>query len=143
MRENDIEIRFATNEEGHIVRDLLMQDDYDDIEDLNWNNIYPYWLIAVYQDKIIGCIELLIGYPVGIMEFMAIDKTISQMQRALVSKRLVKNGFAAHSKAGVSATMACVPFHLKGWKKILKRKWNAVVISSGNIILKKLVSTNG
>lgn len=134
-----INIRLARNDEGETIRGLVTRDIDDDFKDFNWTNIEPYWMVAVQGDEIIACLQILVGYPIGIMEFLCFKEGLTQMQKARITKLLITSGFAGLLTSGVSAVVSSVPFNLKSYKKILKKKWGCEVYSSGNLLIKRLV----
>jgi ribosomal protein S18 acetylase RimI-like enzyme len=40
---------------------------------LNFSRVYPSWLVAEYKGEIVGCCQVLIGFPLGHIGFWAID----------------------------------------------------------------------
>ena len=62
MRPN-INIRFANNNEGNTIRDLVVAGS-DNWKELNWDVVNPWWLVAeTERDGICACVQLLVGFP--------------------------------------------------------------------------------
>jgi GNAT superfamily N-acetyltransferase len=42
------------------------------VNGLDWSKIYPSWLVAEYKGEIVGTIQVLLGYPLGHMDILAV-----------------------------------------------------------------------
>ena len=68
---------------------------------------------------------------------LSVDPELSHIQRAKTTKLLVESGLLSLKRFGAQVAMWSVPFELKSYKKILKKR-GAVVTSSGNQMAKVL-----
>jgi len=132
-------VRIVKNSEANELRELLCIDMEDDFKDLDWTNIEPYWLGAFQDGEMLACCQVLVGMPIGVIEFLCFQEGLNDMRKARIIKMLAKSSIAGLVGAGVSAVASSVPFHKKSFKNILKKKWGSVVYSSGNLLMKKLV----
>ena len=134
-----IRVRTVKNSEGELLRQIVSLDMGADLKEMDWNNIEPYWICAVQDDEIIAVCMVIVGYPIGIIEFLCFKKDYSDMKRARVIKLMAKFSVAGLVAAGCSAMVSSVPFSKKDWKNVLKRKWGCYVYSTGNLLMKRLV----
>ena len=64
-------IRLARDSEGEDIRHIL--DEVGQIpEGLDWSRVYPYWLVAEHDGIIVGCAQVLPGFPLGHFGFWGI-----------------------------------------------------------------------
>ena len=133
-----ITVRPVRNHEGDLLRQIVTREMTADWKELDWTNIEPYWLAAVQDGKILAVIQVIVGYPMGIIEFLCFAEDYSDMQRARICKILSKSAIAGLVSAGVTAVSSSVPFHNKSWKNVLKRKWGCRVYASGNLLMKRI-----
>ena len=129
-------VRVSTDEDGPYIHELLKGMGFT-IEGLDWSSVGSYWLVAEIDGKVVGCIQIIGGKPVGWLHLLSYDQSLSQQAAARTIKALVESGNGGLAMLGASAVMAVVPFELKSWKSVIKHRGGAVV-SSGNIIAKRL-----
>ena len=134
-----ITIRTIKNSEGELLRQIVSRDMGADLKEMDWAHIEPYWIGAVQNDEIIAVCMVVVGYPIGVIEFLCFKEDYSDTQRARVIKLLAKFSVAGLVNAGCSAMASSVPFSKKSWKNVLKRKWGCYVYSTGNLLMKRLV----
>ena len=64
-------IRLATDDEGEDIRHILSECGQIP-EGLDWSRVHPCWLVAEYKGIIVGCVQTIIGYPLGHFGFWAV-----------------------------------------------------------------------
>ena len=126
-------IRLARNEDGPRISDLVFVP-----IDLDWSDIYPYWLVAEKDGKVVGCLNVAASKPIGMLDFLGLDESLSSHARGKVVRELVFQGIATLKAGGSQACLSVVPFELKSYKRVLKKHFNAVVAGQGNMIMKRL-----
>jgi len=94
-------------------------------------------LIAKVDDKAIGCVQIAISKPVGRVEMLGIRSDITNTTRAKVVKMLLLVARQTLLKAGVLYASAMIPFELKSYKKLLKRRGGRN-FGAGNIFIWEL-----
>lgn len=130
-------IRLATNEDGKRIKELIATTQAD-IEGLDWSDIYPYWLVAEKDRKIVGCINVAVSRPIGRLDFLAIDPRLRPHAKGRTVRALILQGLATLKQAGCSALISQIPFELRDYKRLLKRHFGAVVIGQGNMVMRTL-----
>ena len=133
----NIEVRLATNEEGNDVHGLVYSSGVR-IEGLDWSDIYPHWLAAEIEGKIVGCIQVCLGKPIGMIEYLATDEALSHKDRARVVLALFDQALGSLKTYGAQMASGSIPFELKAYKRVVKRR-GGVVLYSGNVFVKRLV----
>ena len=127
-------IRLAQNSDGERVGELVSPQ----IGGFDWSDIYPYWLVYEKEGKVIGCLNVAPSKPVGILDFLALDPSLTSHTRSKVVRGLILQGIATLKAGGSEASLSVVPFELKSYKKILKKHFDAVVAGQGNMIMRRL-----
>ena len=131
-----MKIRIATNEDGPRIGELAAFSGFA-IEGIDWSRVHPFWLAAERDKIIIGALQIILSCPIGWLEMLSVDPELSHIQRAKTTKALVNAGLLSLKRFGAQVAMWSVPFELKSYKKILKKR-GAVVTSSGNVMAKLL-----
>lgn len=130
-------IRLATNEDGPRIRELQVASGQA-WEGLDWSDIYPYWLVAEKGGNIVGCLNVAMSKPIGRLDLLAIDESLSPHAGGKAVRGLIMQGIATLKAGGVGASLSVVPFELKSYKRILKKHFNAIVAGQGNMIIARL-----
>lgn len=132
-----VSVRLARNDEGNEVSDLVNKSGFK-IDGLDWSNIHPFWLVATdSEDKIVGCVQVCISRPIGMVELLSIDLDVTPIERAVIVKSLLIAATLTLKKGGAQLASGMVPFEMKAYKKILKKR-GCVTIASGNLMVKRL-----
>jgi len=130
-----VEVRMATDDEGTIIRDLTAQ---EQMRQLDWSRVNPYWLVAIIKDQIVGAIHFALGLPIGRLEMLVYNEGLDTHDRSTVIRALILHGIKSHYKMGASGIMIAVPFGEKKIKKILRDRLGGEIIDSANIVFKGL-----
>lgn len=131
-----IAVRVATNEQSPAIVELVTKAGFA-IEGIDWSDIEPYWLLAELKDEPVGCIQVLPGKPIGHLEMLAVKESLSHIERAQTVWRLLYAGANTLKRTGASMACGTIPFKLKAYKKLLKKR-GCEVITSGNLLGVKL-----
>ena len=148
---NRISIRLATNADGPEIGNLVWRGGFR-VDGIDWSEVEPYWLVAEVSRqpsavsrqeikngaKIVGCLQVLPGKPIGRLEFLVVDEALGHRERATIARDLGIQGYATLKLAGAQAASNLVDFKNKSLKRILKKR-GARVMGSGNMFLKRLV----
>lgn len=128
-------INFATNEEGPLIGELLKSNGFT-IE-MDWSDISPSWLVAKEGEKIIGCVQVLPGKPIGRAEMLAVIPDLSSAKRANIAWRLIVATNAVFKLGGSQYATMMVLFENKQFKRLLKKR-GAWTIGQGNIMIARI-----
>ena len=133
-----IEIRLAQNTDGESMGALAERCGFAFGDwDIDWSDIYPYWILAEVDGEIIGMLNVCPGKPFGRLEMMCVEPTIGQAERRQTIVDLDQQGRAVLVQYGCQGSMCNISFGDKGFKRFAK-KHGYRVISSGNLLLKRL-----
>lgn len=128
-----MKIRLAVNNDAQRIKELA-----DKGADLDWSDIYPYWLVAEKDGVVVGCLNVALSKPIGILDQLAIDESLNPHARARAVKALIEQGRATLRAAGASASISLIPFELRSYKRALKKHFGAEVVNQGNVIMARL-----
>lgn len=135
---NKVLIHIATNKNGSEIGALVASNGFQiNGMEIDWSNIYPYWLGAWKDDELIGALQVLPGLPAGSLEFLSIKKTVSHQVRAIAVRNLLLTGTMTLRHHGAQVAMGTVPFDLKSYRKVLE-KHGCRIAGNGNIMVKRL-----
>ena len=130
MKYDSIKVEIARD--GSVIKELVHGDDA-----LDWSAVYPYWLLASFDDRPVGCVQVCPSSPVGRMENLATEDDIDPRLRAMVVKKLMEAGYQTLREMGAQMAMATISFDKRSFKKLLKRR-GCVVVDNGNVLAKRL-----
>lgn len=127
-------VRLASNEDGARIKELFS----GNFDGLDWSDIYPHWIVAEKSGRIVGCINVAVSKPIGRLEFLGTDSTLSPHARGRIVRALIVQGLATLMRAGCSASVSQIPFELRTYKRLLKKHFGAVVVGQGNMVMRTL-----
>jgi len=137
IRTNEIvRIRVAKNSDGNAIYQLVTDNGFS-VDGLDWNDIEPYWLVCEHEGDIVGTIQVAPSKPIGRLEMLSVDKTLSHTLRAIVVVQLLIYGSSTLKAGGSQMASGLIPFEEKSYKKILK-KHGCVSLGIGNLMAKRL-----
>lgn len=130
-------IRIAHASDGPAIGRLITDAGWS-IDGLDWSNVAPFWLVASDAGKIVGCIQVALSRPIGYLEMLAVDTGITDgFKRQALVQDLLTQGLAVHHRNGCQMVAGVVPFAMKGFKKVLKKR-GCRVVAYGNVMVKRL-----
>jgi hypothetical protein len=133
-----VKIRVAQNNQGMAVRELLIQNNIlEGMADARWDAIFPYWLLAVNEDEIIGCIQIVAAKPYGFLEFLCVKPGVTNQVRAVTVKKLLLVGCQQLRAMGSDYAVGTVPTTLKSYKNVLRNN-GCMIGFQCNIVYKSL-----
>lgn len=118
-----IRVALAAPSDYDDVVGLLRASGHHDIaQALDPVRLYPFWVVATVDKTVAACFHLSPGNPMIFVEFMCIDSDLAPRERARLIKRL--EGQATATAVTMGASMVClfIPFEMKQWKKIVKKR---------------------
>ena len=133
-----VSIRVAENEHGIAIRDLLIANGLmDAMTQTRWDDIFPFWLLAMVGDEVVGCIQMVAAKPYGFLEFMAIKPGVSNGVKAVTVKKLLHAGCHQLRAMGSDYAVGTVPTTLKSYKNVLRRN-GCLIGQQCNLTYKRL-----
>ena len=136
MTKPNVTVTLASNGDAEDVQRLVLAAGFD-VPEIGWGNIYPHWLVAEIGGEIVGCMEVLLGRPVGRLEYLTLDEGLKNRARVLVLRSLIIQGMVTLREYGAQLVSSMVPFEHKDWKKALKKR-GGWVMTSGNLMIARL-----
>jgi hypothetical protein len=133
MRTRAITIRLAQNDESDVVRRLAEKAGFAN-DWLDWSAIYPHWLVAELDGRVLGAIQFCPGRPVARLEILSLEPTLSHYAKGQVVRRLLLAGMTSAREYGAQAVSGLVPYEMTSYRKIIERRGGAVA-DSGNLML--------
>lgn len=128
----------ATRGQGYEIARLIKADQVPGLEALDWTDLGGQWLVAAYDGRLVGCLQLLAGKPFGRAEHLGLDESLGPAARARVVSMLLRKAFMLLRQAGCGAIIALVPDEFEGYQRALSRR-GAVAVSQGTMLIKRLV----
>lgn len=96
-----IEIRFAHDSDGPRVAEIaealgLVFEDFT----IDWSRLEPNWIVAEGDDRVVAAMQVLVGTPIGRMDYLLLDPDLSKRERAVVTKRITDRALSLLKMAG-------------------------------------------
>lgn len=131
---NAVNIRAANPADAAAVKTLLAAGGMD--LPVAFDDIEGYWLVAERSGRVIGCLQICYGRPIGCLEMLAIDDKAGQA-RGVAIRELMLTGMAVLAKNGSKFVRGFVPFAHKKYKRVLKSH-GVQVADQGNLMLRRI-----
>ena len=97
-------VRLAHPTEGLELYRLYLASGKLPLPGVDWSrDMSPYWLVAEQDGHMVGCVQLRPSKPIGMIELLCIDPTLTAYQRARVFKHLVEAALVAIRHMGAQA----------------------------------------
>ena len=131
-----IDVRLAQNPEGQQIAQLVKDSGFS-IEGLSWDIVYPYWIVAEHEEIMVGAIQVCPSLPVGRLEMLSTANYMTHRVRAQTVKGLLLACLESLRQHGAQMVSGVIPFKMKAYKRMIRKRGGAVV-ASGNVIMWKL-----
>ena len=82
-----VEIRLAVDDAGPQI-DAILKANGIALE-CDWGKVFPHWLIATFDELVIGCCQVLHSKPVGYIEFLMVHPDVPFKLRAIALRKLL------------------------------------------------------
>jgi hypothetical protein len=93
-----VQIRLAVDGAGMKIAEVLRENGIT--FEADWSKVYPHWLIATVDEKVIGCCQVVPSLPVGYIEFLFVRPGAPFKLRAIAIKKLMGQAFTTLHLAG-------------------------------------------
>ena len=91
-----MKLEIVQNSDGERVKQLVLQSGVRYVDDLDWSNIFPFWLGIRRSNKLIGVIQVCFGLPIGRLELMSVDPGLPHRLRAAVVRVEIVDARSGH-----------------------------------------------
>jgi len=108
--------RVAEEEEAPRLKELIDPD-----SDTIWQGVAPWWVVCLDNDRIIGCVQVIVSSPIGHIEFMGLEPSLTDMQKAYAIKTMVKFGLYQMYSNEVFHIRSTIPMGNKPWRNMMKK----------------------
>lgn len=135
---SEIKTRLATSEDGDAVHGLLVQNGSTYAgQDIDWSDIVPYWLVAEREGKVVGALQTCPGKPMGRIEMLVMDASLSQRERAITYREMVNASLSVLRGMGAQIVAVLVPDAMQEYRKFLEGR-DCAAWESGTLMVRRL-----
>jgi N-acetylglutamate synthase-like GNAT family acetyltransferase len=126
----------ASNAQGEAIGQLVRDAGFE-VEDVEWSDIAPYWLVAVQDGEVVGCIQVAPAKPFGRLEMLAVSAELTDYLKSKAARMLLISGTSTLRAGGSQFATAMVAFKNKRMNRLLKKR-GCTRMSQGNIMAWRL-----
>lgn len=132
-----VKVRMAQDDEASVVANLVSE-----IFDMDgwmpeFERIFPYWLVAEIAGEVVGTINIRVSLPVSSIEMLAMDPTLTTVERHTVTFMLLDSAVACCGASGATVISSMVPDNLESYKEVLLERY-AQVGNHGSILFGRI-----
>ena len=131
-----ITTRVAKDEDIPRFKELMSGTGYEWLTELDWDGMQT-WMVVEDDGVVEGFIQIFMGKPTAHLEHLVMREDLHHVKKAKLFKILFLTAMAALRNSGAQMVIGTVPFELKGYKKMLKKRGGFVALS-GNMIATRL-----
>ena len=131
-------IRLADGDDADAIRDLVTDSKWTGSATWDWRGAASSWIVAETGGRVVGCLTPIPTKPIGHVEHMGLDSSLTGGQRARVVSLLMAQALSLLKRAGCEAAMTTVPDELASYVQVLERR-GAQVVNHANVMIKRLV----
>jgi hypothetical protein len=84
-----------------------------------FETVFPYWLVAEISGEVVGTINLRISLPVSSIEMLAMDPTLTTIERQTVSMMLIDSAITCCGAAGATVFSCMIPEAMQSYQEVL------------------------
>lgn len=115
------QLAIAEPEHGEAIC-RLTGSDRDDLANLDWTNLGGQWVVALREGRVIACVQVLPGKPIGQVEHLGLAEELTHRERCEVVSMLFSQCCMLLQLAGCGAVMTTAPESMPSWRKVLRRR---------------------
>lgn len=132
IKQEDITIRMAQSSDV-VALAILTAASFEPYKP-QWQNATNDWMVAEINGIVHGCLQLCIGRPTGRLAMLCLDTTLDNRSRHAIMVELVRGGMFALQQMGSQVVTIFVDYEHKGFKRLVKKRFEARVTNSGNLL---------
>ena len=129
-------LRIAENADGKQIGELAWAAGFT-VEGVNWEDVYPYWLVAELHGGIVGAIQVLPGKPVGRLEMLCVDKSLRKRDRGAVVMALLYQALAVLELHGSQLASGFLPTEMQSYARVIAKR-GAWSVGYGELLLARV-----
>lgn len=131
-----MKVRLAADADGPRIGELARASGFA-VEGIDWSHVWPFWLAAELDGRVIGAIQIILTKPIGWLEMLSVDPELDTRGKALAVKALVSFGAMSLKHFGAQMAMGTVPAELTRYIRVLEKR-GVVDTGSGQMMAKRL-----
>lgn len=93
-----VDIDLAQDDEGEDIATVLLANGVE-IE-ADWSKVFPHWLVATVDARVVGCCQVLVSKPFGYVELLFVHPQTPFKLRAIALRKLIIASMATLQRAG-------------------------------------------
>jgi hypothetical protein len=102
-----------------------------------FETVFPYRQVAEISGEVVGTVNLRISLPVSSVEMLAMDPTLTTVERSTVTLMLLDSAMACCAAAGATVFSGMVPDNLGSYQQVLEDR-GMQVGAQGSILFGRL-----
>lgn len=112
-----VDIDLAQNDEGEDIAAVLHANGVQ--FDADWSKVFPNWLVATIEGRVVGCCQVLVSQPIGYVEFLFVHPETPFKLRAIALRKLIAASMATLHHAGCQYVGGAVDVKNKKFANVL------------------------
>ena len=120
-------LRIAGPEHGAAIGRLVDVSSSGLLDGIDWADLGGQWVVALINDEVAGCAQLLPGRPFGRAENLCVDAGLSAGARGRVARLLINYSIGLLRMAGCQAIVGMVSADNEGFARALSRRGFSVI----------------
>lgn len=133
---DQVKVRLASGEAGLLIGELLKKNGIE-FPVSDWSEVSGHWLAATLGDRVIACLMVVPARPIGLLEFLFSDPTVSFKFRVIAMQKLALQGVATLLECGSSYLSCMVDKKNKAFYAVLG-KYGFVQATEAAVMVKRL-----
>lgn len=117
MLREKVDIDLAQNDEGEAIAAVLKANGVE--LEADWSKVFPHWLVASVDARVVGCCQILFSKPIGYIEFLFVHPETPFKLRAISLRKLLLGGIASLQHAGCQYVGGAVDTKNKKFSNVL------------------------
>lgn len=114
-------IEWATDNDALAIQELMRADGLF-MHGGNWTGLGRTWLVARDDEGVKACMAYHPGRPFARLDFLSIDKSVTDKQRVRVVRDILEAAFAVSALHGSSFVTGLVPYYLPDYGEFLAKR---------------------
>lgn len=131
LKYDDVQVRWGSVEDAQFLAGMTYVGQPEDWED---PKVHTQWLIAEAYDVPLACAQVIPSRPIGRVEELAIMDNLSPREKHAVILKMGETCVQVLHACGCLEMRGHIPHRMKGYKRMLKKRFFGHVLESGNLM---------